>query len=122
MTAINWASVRIGTKREEFLLLIVRWEPGLALLLVPRLPAGLDHGRNIREEESSTKDEASAQPVVRSEGIVEVHDGEEETEELPQSDDQSDGKAGTLRGEHKHGGDADVLSDHVPQQVEQHDG
>ena len=60
--------------------------------------------------------------MVGSEGVVEVHDGEEEAEELPEGDDQSDCETGTLRGQHEHRGDADVLSEDVAEEVEQHDG
>ena len=101
--------------------LFVTSEPALALLLLPLLPAGPHQGRNVREQQRSSKHEACPQPVVRGEWVFEVQDREEETEELPECDDQGDGEAGALRGQHEHRGDADVLGDHVPKEVEQHD-
>ena len=60
--------------------------------------------------------------MINGEGVLEIPDGEDETEELPESDDQRDCEAGTLRGEDKHGGDADILGGHIGQEVEHHDG
>ena len=96
--------------------------PALTLFLLLLLSAGSEQRGNIREQESSPEDQSRPQPVVWSEGVIEVHDGEEETEELPERDDQGDGEAGTLCGQHKHRGDADVLSDDVAKEVEEHDG
>ena len=96
--------------------------PALTLFLLLLLSAGSEESGNIREQESSPEDQSRAQPVVGSEGVIEVHDGEEETEELPECDHQRDGETGALRGQHKHGGDADVLGEDVAEEVEQHDG
>ena len=96
--------------------------PALTLFLGSLISAGSEHGGNIREQESSSEDQPRAQPVVGSEGVVEVHDGEEKAEELPECDDQGDGETDALRGQHEHRGDADILSDDVPEEVEQHDG
>ena len=82
----------------------------------------LQVARNIREEENAGKDEPGARPVQWSEGVGEVPDGEQEADELPGGQDQAGREAGALRGQHKHGGDADVLGEDVAEEVEQHDG
>ena len=60
--------------------------------------------------------------MVGSEGIVEVQDGEEEAEELPECDHQGHCETGTLSGENKDRRDAEVLSDDVTNEVEKHGG
>ena len=98
-----------------------QWQ-GLGRLFLLLLLAGSDEGGNVGEEQRAPEHEGGADPVVHREGVLEVHDGEDEAEELAQGDHQGDGEAGALRGQHEHRGDADVLGDHVPKEVEQHDG
>lgn len=45
-----------------------------------------------------------------SEGVLEVEDGEDETEELPQGHHQSDGERGALCGQDEHATDT-----HIPE-------
>ena len=60
--------------------------------------------------------------MIQSEWVLEIPNWEDETEELSESDHEGDGEADTLGGEDEHGGDADILSGHVGEQVEQHHG
>jgi hypothetical protein len=60
--------------------------------------------------------------VGQSEGVLEVPDGEEEREELPESDDKGDSETGTLTGENKDVTDAEVLGDHIANEPEDHVG
>ena len=54
------------------------------------------------------------------ERVLEVDDGEDEAEELPESDHQGHGEAGALCGQHKHWGYANVLGDNICKEVEEH--
>ena len=62
----------------------------------------LQISRNIREEKDATKDESSSDPVKASEGVLEVPDGEEDTDELPDGEDQGGSEAGALGGQDEH--------------------
>ena len=95
--------------------------PGLGLLIF-LFPAGSDHARDVGEHERSSEHQPRPQPVIHGERVLEVDDREDEAEELAESDHQGDGQAGALCGEDEHGGDADILGDHIAQEVEQHHG
>lgn len=63
---------------------------------------------HLRVEQRAQEDHGGAHPVPRSEGVLEVEDGEDETEELSESHHQSDGQGGALCGQDEHGTDAHV--------------
>lgn len=47
------------------------------------------------------------------ERVIKIDDRDNETDKLPQRENESDSERGTLGGENKHGADADVLSERV---------
>ena len=51
--------------------------------------------------------------MVDSEGVTKIENGEDETEELAESDDQSDHKGGTLCGQCEDSSDANIPGEHV---------
>ena len=54
------------------------------------------HVEDTSEQQSTSEHKCCAHPVVQSEGILEVQDGEDETKELPKSDNERDDKRWAL--------------------------
>lgn len=63
---------------------------------------------HLRVQQSSQEDHSRAHPVPGGEGVLEVKDGENEAEELPQSHHQSDGQRGALCGQNEHAADTHI--------------
>lgn len=59
-------------------------------------------------QQRAQEDHGRAHPVPGGEGVLEVQDGEDEAEELPQRHDQSDRERGALRGQNEHATDAHI--------------
>lgn len=70
----------------------------------------------------ATEHERRGDPVLPSERVLKVEDGEEETYKLSQRDDEGDNERGALGCEDKDATYAHVLSDAVAQQVDPHLG
>ena len=56
------------------------------------------------------------------EGVLEIPDGEENTDELPDGEDKRGGETGALGGQDEHAEDADVLEEDIGGEMEDHDG
>jgi len=85
---------------------LARPRGGLVLLGPPGAP---QQAGEVAEEHDAAEDEARAQPVDRGEGVLEVPDGEEQGQELPEGEHECGGEGGALGGQHEHGGDTQVL-------------
>ncbi len=60
--------------------------------------------------------------MVRCEGVAEVENGEEETDKLPECDDQGDHQRGALCRQDEHATNTHVLSQTVTSNVQPHLG
>lgn len=67
---------------------------------------GIHAAQHLRVQQRAHKDHGRAHPVPGSEGVLEVEDGEDEAEELPQGHHQSDRQRGALCSENEHAADA----------------
>lgn len=80
----------------------------LLLLNVRPKQSWLHTAPHLCVQQSTQKDHSCAQPVPESEGVLEVHDGEDEAEELPQSHHQGDSEWGALCCQDENTTDTDV--------------
>jgi len=70
-----------------------------------------DAGEDVGKHGCADEDQRGAKPVIESERVVKVRDGDEQGEEFTQSDDECHCQRCTLGGQYKHWPDADVSSE-----------
>ena len=66
------------------------------------------HMEDTRKEQSTDEDKGSSHPVVKSEWVLEVKDGQDEAEELTKRDDECDDERGTLCSQDENTADAHI--------------
>ena len=64
--------------------------------------------QDLSEHQGPPEDTGGADPVEESEGVIEVDNGDDETDELAQRGDQRHRQGGTLCGQDEHCSQADV--------------
>lgn len=85
---------------------------GLLVLGVGAPQGGAHAAPHLRVQQSAREDHGCAQPVPGGEGVLEVKDGEDEAEELPERHHQGDGERRALCGQDENPTDA-----HVPEEM-----
>jgi len=71
----------------------------------------LQIGEHFTERERPSEHESGRDPVVESEWVAEVGDGQKEGDKLAECNDECDGQGGTLGGEYKHRLNANISED-----------
>ena len=118
----RYAQVQVWVLFQRCLYLIVLKINRLDRFLLCRSSALLQVPGNIREEDDATKHETSADPVSHGEGVLEIPNGKQEGEKLPEGENERRGETCALGGEDKDSRNADVLEDDIACEVDDHDG